>query len=848
MGRPVPEIYADFVREERVALWRLVHDAYGRAKVGDLAGLPDLAEEARRRIHWGDERTLGNLKPFVSDVVAALDRLYDAAFPVDRSDDVAGLLSTPWATPHRQDLLKATIPERDTRLRLLDAVAERALAAGDTPLLRVLVLSPFPALHRVAGPFRLRRETAARVLDALHRAGALDAAVVERLFTDDTSLGRDVFRSSPDGGPVTPLLACADVVRTHLDALTWRLVCAADPAVWHQLPKVPVPRGLRFVRAALTWTGDERVAYHLGLAELVEEERAELLDLLRDRPVEEQHRVFGWRLRAGDADALLPLFGLARAAPLLRLVQAMPADETVRQDRDAILAVVDDVGADHARRLLELVPNELVAAAMGLNRAQVLTRVKRNALQGIAAFGMLPLAPGETVLDRYLALRESAKKGPKLGPNRRHSHAAAIAVALDHLAQVAGLGDASRLEWDCEARIATTTPSEAGVGDYRVELRFDAAEPVLAVSRAGRTLKTVPAPVRADPGYRRLREGQERLRDQARRMRTGLVERLVADAGTLEPDELARLLSLPAGAAMLPALLWRDRAGVIDLLDGVDTTGPVTAVHPVDLHERRILAHWQAEIVRRRLKQPVKQAFRELYVPTPAEREAGDESRRFAGHVVDGGVAGRLLSERGWSLHGEYAEHQATRAAGDGLVVALRCGFHRYFGMGDVDLGEVRFLAGGITPVPLVEVPPAVFSEAMRDLDLVVSVAGAGPESYLSPAQAATRAQVLGTLIDALGLARVVVEGRSAVVRGSRATYRVHLTSGSIHVEPGGHLCVVPASFGATAHPRLFLPFADEDRMTSTILSKVLLLAEDERISDPSILTQLDDLTGRTAT
>jgi hypothetical protein len=78
-----------------------------------------------------------------------------------------------------------------------------------------------------------------------------------------------------------------------------------------------------------------------------------------------------------------------------------------------------------------------------------------------------------------------------------------------------------------------------------------------------------------------------------------------------------------------------------------------------------------------------------------------------------------------------------------------------------------------------------------------------------------------------------------AVVHGSRATYRLHLTSGSIHVEPGGYLCVVPASFGGAAHHQLFLPFADEDRMTSVILSKVLLLNDDEHIKDPTILAQL---------
>jgi hypothetical protein len=127
----------------------------------------------------------------------------------------------------------------------------------------------------------------------------------------------------------------------------------------------------------------------------------------------------------------------------------------------------------------------------------------------------------------------------------------------------------------------------------------------------------------------------------------------------------------------------------------------------------------------------------------------------------------------------------------------------------------------------------------MRDLDLVVSVAGTDPAGYASPSRAHSRAQLLSALIEDLGLQRVTVEGSAAVVRGSRATYRVHLTSGSIHLEPGGYLCIVPASFGGTAHKQLFLPFADEDPMTSVILSKVLLLNDDEHITDPGILAQL---------
>ena len=127
----------------------------------------------------------------------------------------------------------------------------------------------------------------------------------------------------------------------------------------------------------------------------------------------------------------------------------------------------------------------------------------------------------------------------------------------------------------------------------------------------------------------------------------------------------------------------------------------------------------------------------------------------------------------------------------------------------------------------------------MRDLDMVVSVAGTGELAGRSATMAQSRAQLLAALIADLGLDRVTVDGIYAVVRGTRATYRVHLTSGGIHVEPGGYLCVVPSSFGGSAHGRLFLPFADEDRMTSVILSKVLLLNDDEHISDPTILAQL---------
>ncbi len=73
-------------------------------------------------------------------------------------------------------------------------------------------------------------------------------------------------------------------------------------------------------------------------------------------------------------------------------------------------------------------------------------------------------------------------------------------------------------------------------------------------------------------------------------------------------------------------------------------------------------------------------------------------------------------------------------------------------------------------------------------------------------------------------------------VRGDRATYKIHLGSGSVLIEPGSrYLCIVRS--GSTVSD-VFLPF-DGDAMLSLILSKAHMLAADKKNTDGSILWQL---------
>lgn len=140
--------------------------------------------------------------------------------------------------------------------------------------------------------------------------------------------------------------------------------------------------------------------------------------------------------------------------------------------------------------------------------------------------------------------------------------------------------------------------------------------------------------------------------------------------------------------------------------------------------------------------------------------------------------------------------------------------------------------------VPLAEVPDRTFSETMRDLDLVVSVAHSGgidPEASASTIE--MRAALLRETCSVLGLKNVTIEGHHAIIAGSIARYSVHLGSASTSVLPGKMLVIVAVH--SQYRDRLFLPFADDNPKTAEELSKTLLLSRDKEIKDPMILEQI---------
>jgi hypothetical protein len=291
--------------------------------------------------------------------------------------------------------------------------------------------------------------------------------------------------------------------------------------------------------------------------------------------------------------------------------------------------------------------------------------------------------------------------------------------------------------------------------------------------------------------------------------------------------------------------------------------------HPITCEPEEVLS-WRNWLRGHEITQPFKQAHREIYVLTDAERATETYSNRFAAHVIRQHQFAQLCQQRGWkyTLQGGWDSHNTPY-----LELPKWDLVAQYFVDANPDTNamspsavflncitdQVRFHRTDGALIPLSEVMPIVFTEVMRDVDLFVGVcsigndpnwvdAGIGHHEYWQAysfgdlsATAETRKEVLQEILPALKIkSRCKIEGKFLFVEGEIRTYKIHLGSGNILMEPNDeYLCIVPdrgiKSGGMT---KVFLPF-EGDSVLSVILSKAFMLVEDKKIKDPTIISQL---------
>ncbi|WP_123605051.1 DUF4132 domain-containing protein [Micromonospora sp. Llam0] len=524
-----------------------------------------------------------------------------------------------------------------------------------------------------------------------------------------------------------------------------------------------------------------------------------------------------------------------------------------------------------------------------------------------AAVGVLGRLDGDAALAQLarLSARLTYKGTRNEVDKALDARAAALGIGRDEIEELAvpdyGLTDVGR--------------HEVTVGGCRVELLAGVgAAAVTWHNDAGRVVKSPPATVRRD---------HPQVVADVKALAKDVTGMLAAQSARLDRLFLARrswslsvwrerYLDHPLVGALARRLVWLVDGVACGWADGalrtVDDT-PVSADadavvqlwHPIGRPVPEVVA-WREWLERHRVVQPFKQAHREVYLLTPAEESTGIYSNRFAGHVLRQHQYHALAAARGWAdklrlmvddtcppttrvlpqwgLRAEYwvegvGDDYGVDTTDSGSYLRLVTDQVRFYPV-DAPGNVAHATGGGYTagrwgareqrapaePLPLDEVPPVVFSEVLRDVDLFVGVASVGNDPTWSDggpqgrfrdywssysfgelsATAQTRRDLLARLLPRLAVgSQASIDGRFLVVRGELRTYKIHLGSGNILMSPNdSYLCIVPdrSSTRSGGGHDGFLPF-EGDNVLAVILSKAMLLARDTEITDVTITRQI---------
>ncbi|TGV03398.1 DUF4132 domain-containing protein [Flavivirga rizhaonensis] len=317
---------------------------------------------------------------------------------------------------------------------------------------------------------------------------------------------------------------------------------------------------------------------------------------------------------------------------------------------------------------------------------------------------------------------------------------------------------------------------------------------------------------------------------------------------------------------------WKDVEN--NELQWVDSQTEVRLWHPINASVDEVL-NWRNRLETLEVKQALKQAYREVYVLTDAEVNTKTYSNRMAAHLLKQHQFKALTGIRGWhySLMGAYDDGRD----GDIAKIALKeYNLEAQFWINEINVDDafndagiwdyiatdqVRFIDSENEVKDLIEIPKIILSEIMRDVDLFVGVASVGndPEwrdngglpqyrdywtsySFGELTEVAkTRKDILEKLVPRLKIGKVAsFEGKFLKIKGKKRVYKIHIGSTNILMEPNDeYLCIVPARGKAVNTENVFLPF-EGDRGLSLVLSKAFLLADDDKITDTTILSQIN--------
>ncbi|MDR1936991.1 MAG: DUF4132 domain-containing protein [Tannerellaceae bacterium] len=382
------------------------------------------------------------------------------------------------------------------------------------------------------------------------------------------------------------------------------------------------------------------------------------------------------------------------------------------------------------------------AANGKMDAKEVKTQVeeKRNR-DLLMMYSLIPLnkRSNNDLIERYRYLQQFLKESKAFGSQRQESEKKAVELGMLNLARNADYHDVTRMIWSVETSLfkhieSCFAPYEKD--GVKVYMKVDGTgKPGIHYFKAGKELGNIPGKLRKDPHIVRLREVNKRLKSLYARS-VPMLEQAMEERIPFLISELKAFRKNPLVWPLLKHLVFITQEettgfytgeGLLPLNGGAplpqEPATEVRIAHPVDLCRLQMLEPFQACLLDKGIHQPFEQVFRKRYDKTEEEKAAAYSLRRAEERIRPDDMAA-ILKGRRWVAAGE--EKWLKVFYKEKIAVVIEAMSHAP-GPADAGISTLERVAffeqKSNRPLLIAGVPDRVFSEIMRDVDLLFSIA-----------------------------------------------------------------------------------------------------------------------------
>lgn len=395
------------------------------------------------------------------------------------------------------------------------------------------------------------------------------------------------------------------------------------------------------------------------------------------------------------------------------------------------------------------------------------------------------------------------------------------------------------------------------LGPYHISLDLLGCRPFEIIWQKDGIAFSDPSPKEEQAAFKvlrpTLRRGPGQLADEIER-----IEALFTDTRQWNyKDWLPAFILHPFTGAVGKRLIWLFVAGTqaqeaiwtvngftaIDgsVLDWINDKTIVSLWHPVMAAPARV-SEWQQYMMKYQVRQPFRQVFREVYRLSDSQDPEQLLDETFAGHITDHHLM-NTYSRNWWSwwdLRKSYAMNNLEARLSYERIENPECPPGRT-GKYYTRSGSIGFYRNVSEQVPLLDIPPVVYSETLNDIGFFIQNAsigndpaweGVGDAEFRAAwhrfafgkllASAEIRKIVLKFIVPQLSLAdKVSVERDFLVVNH----YKIHIGSGQVLKAPDDTFIHLKLSGDEMGLDELYMPI-ERDQILYSIIAKAFILIQ----------------------